>query len=125
MRWSLWVWERMTSIPGVKPWVGRNVIGALGSFTVLIFFLALALIIRDWGFSQTQRLILIIAAFILMGLSMLAGIGLSMAPGDALNIRRVFGTQRDPLTRREARMATPVPSSSHLHSPPEDRENQS
>ena len=84
MPWPLWVWERITDIPGVKHLVGRNVISALGSFTVLIFLLALALLFRDWGFSQTQRFILMITAFILMGLSMLAGIGLSIAPGGKL-----------------------------------------
>ena len=125
MRWPLWVWERITGIPGVKHWAGRNVISALASFTVLIFLLALALIFREWGFSQTQRFILIIAACILMGLSMIAGIGLSIAPGDSLSFWRVFGTERDPLTRRQARMATPVLSTSQLPSPPDNRENQS
>ena len=106
MRWPLRVWERITGISGMKHWIGKNVITALGAFTVMIFFLALALILRDWGFSQAQRLILTVSAFILMGLSVVAGIGLSIMPGDPLNLGRVFGSHLDRRTRREARRGT-------------------
>ena len=125
MNWPLWAWDRIMGIALVNRWIGKNVISALGSFTVLIFLLVLALIFREWGFIQTQRFILIIAACILMGLSTIAGIGLSIAPGDSLSFWQVFGTERDPLTRRQARMATPVLSTSQLPSPPDNRENQS
>ena len=119
MSWLLWIITRM---PAVDRWVGRNVISALVSFTVLIMLLAIALILRDWGFSQAQRFILTVAAFILMGLSVAAGIGLALLPGDPLSFGRAFGTQENPLTRREARRVTPVPSTPQLLSP-DNREN--
>ena len=106
MSWPIWVWERIAAIVLVNRWFGRNVISALGSFTALASILALALIFRDWGFSQLQRFVLTIAAFILMGLSAAAAIGLSIMPGDPLNLGRVFGSNLDRRTRREARRGT-------------------
>ena len=124
MSWPLWVWERITRIAPVDRWIGRNIISALGSFTVLVFILALVLILRDWGFSQTQRFILTVAAFILMGLSVAAGIGLALLPGEPLSFGRAFGTQENPRTRREARRVTPAPSTSQLLSLPANRGSQ-
>ena len=104
MSWPILVWERIAGTVLVNRWIGRNVISALGSLTVLASILALALILRDWGFSQPQRFVLTIASFILLGLSGVVGIGLSIMPGDPLNLGRVFGTNQSPRNRREPRM---------------------
>ena len=91
MSWPLTAWKRIMLIVLVNRRLGSNVITALASFTVATFILALALILRDWGFSQPQRLVLTLAAFILMALSVAAGIGLSIMLGDPLSYGRAFG----------------------------------
>jgi hypothetical protein len=106
MSWLLWAWERIMHLTLVNRWIGRNVITALGAFTLVVFSLALALVFRDWGFSQTQRFILTFTAFILIGSSVVAGIALVLLPGDPLNLGRVFGTHLAPRTRNEARSPT-------------------
>ena len=119
MRWPIGAWERIMGIALINRWIGRNVISALVSFTILAFIIAIALIVRDWGFMQTDRLILTIAAFLVMGLSFAAGIGLAIMPGDPLNLGQVFGTHQSPRNRREAQMETQMsiapqlPYSSH------------
>ena len=118
MSWPIWLWERIAGITLVNRWVGRNVISALVSFTVLVFILALALILRDWGLGQHHRFILAIVAFVLMGLSAVAGIGLSIVPGDPLNLGRVFGTHQDPRTRREIRADSSMSIAPNLPHPP-------
>ena len=124
LTWMLWVWQRVTGVTPVDRWVGRNVISALVSFTVLMLLLALSLILHDWGFTEPHRFILIITAFILMGLPLAAGIGLSIVPGDPLSFGRAFGTQENPLTRREARMETQMSIAPHLNDSPGTRERQ-
>ena len=106
MSWPVWVWRRITMLVPVDRWVGKNVITALGSFTVLMLLLPVALILRDWGFGGTQRFSLAAAAIVLMALSVAAGIGLSIMPGDPLSYGRAFGTHAHPRTRREARRGT-------------------
>jgi len=117
MSWSLWIWGLIMRVALVNRWIGRNVITALGAFTVVIFFVALALMFRDWGFSQNQRFILTLAAFILMGLSVAAGIGLALLPGDPLNLGRVFGTHLAPRTMSEARREGPMSIAPQLPHP--------
>ena len=78
MSWPILVWERIAGTVLVNRWIGRNVKSALGTFTVLASILALALILRDWGFSQPQRFVLTIASFILLGLSGIAGIAIDI-----------------------------------------------
>ena len=108
----------------VNRWAGRNVISALASFTVLAFILMVALIIRDWGFSQPHRFILIISSFILVGLSLVTGVGLSIMPGDPLNLGRVFGTHQSPRNRREIRMETQISIAPHIPYPTHTQGNQ-
>lgn len=86
MRWPLGAWERIMGIALINRWSSRNVINALVSFTILAFIIALARIVQDWVFIQTDRLILTIAAFLVMGLSFVTGIGLATIPGDSLNL---------------------------------------
>ena len=124
MSWPIWVWERIAAIVLVNRWFGRNVISALGSFTALASILALALILMDWGFSQPQRFVLTIAAFILMGLSAAAGIGLSIMPGDPLVLGRVFGTRHSPRNKREARMEKQMSIAPQLPYPSHTEGNQ-
>jgi hypothetical protein len=125
MSWPLWAWERIMHLALVNRWIGRNVTTAMGAFTAVVFFLALALMFRDWGFSQTQRFILTLTAFILMGLSVVAGIGLALLPGDPLNLGRVFGTDGSPRSRRESRMEKQMSIAPHLPYPPRTQGNQS
>ena len=106
MSWPLWVWVRVMRLALVNRWIGRNVITAMGAFAAVVFVLALALVFRDWGFSQSQRFILTLTSFILMGLSVVAGIVLALLPGDPLSLGRVFGTHLDRRTRNEARKGT-------------------
>ena len=118
MNWPLWAWDRIMGIALVNRWIGKNVISALALFTVAAFILALSLILHDWSFTQPHRFILTITAFILMGLPLAAGIGLSIVPGDPLNLGRVFGTHQNPRNRREARMETQMSIAPHLNYSP-------
>lgn len=124
MSWPLTAWKRIMVIVLANRWLGSNVITALASFTVATFILALALILRDWGFSQPQRLVLTLAAFILMALSVAAGIGLSIMPGDPLSYGRAFSTHSHLRTRPESPRGTTMSIAPQLPNRPHTTEKQ-
>ncbi|MBI4216278.1 MAG: hypothetical protein HY687_02635 [Chloroflexi bacterium] len=128
------VWDFLTNIVPVERWVLAiaNVLRFLSIAFILLFLVVIALLLREWGFTAEQRLILILVVLGLLALVLVFGVILAMLPGGALyspyerSLGRGehYGNDSRPRRRKEAQILPGQTQLPGLPEPPELQERQ-
>ena len=86
MSWLEKLWDFITNIVPVERWIRAiaNALKFLSLAFILTFLLVIVFVMKDWGFSATQRFWLIVVTLSLLFLVLLASVILALLPGGLL-----------------------------------------
>lgn len=125
------IWDFITGIVPVDRWIRvvGNVLKWLSLAFILLFILAMIILMRSWGFTSGQRMIIACCIFGLMCLVLILGIILALQPGGLLyspyeqSLRRGkrYGTEGKPIPKKKVK---DLPDQVPPHELPPGQENQ-
>ncbi len=104
------IWDLVTNIVPVERWINAigNMLKFLSLAFILLLILAVTILVKSWGFTQGQRLGLILVVFGLMALALIFGVVLALRPGELLyspyerSLRRGTGYGNEQIPRPKA-----------------------